>query len=89
MSERFGGYYARDTHRGGLGGDYARERPLRFPKNYRRSDDRIAEEVCARLTDDDHIDATNIDLCVEKGVVTLSGTVSSRWAKRRQRMPRA
>jgi hypothetical protein len=89
MSTRFddrdsdlGGYWARDTHRGGFGDQYARERPVRFPKNYMRSDERIAEEIHQRLTEDDDLDATHIDVHVENGEVTLTGAVSSRWAKR-------
>jgi osmotically-inducible protein OsmY len=53
------------------------------PKNYSRSDDRIREEVCDRLTDDAHVDASEIDITVKDGEVTLTGTVDSRDAKRR------
>jgi osmotically-inducible protein OsmY len=83
----FGGYYARDTHYEGLGDDYARERPVgyrgRGPKNWRRPDDRIADEIHQRLTDDDWVDATEIDVRVEQGEATLSGTVHTRAEKRR------
>ncbi len=54
----------------------------RGPKNYRRPDDRIADDIHRLLTDDDDLDATDIDVRVEDGQVTLAGTVSSRWAKR-------
>jgi hypothetical protein len=86
-----GGYYARDPHPRDFGGDYARERWWggmgsryrgRGPKNYRRPDDLIAEDVHRVLTDDDQLDATNIEVKVEDGEVTLSGIVSDRWAKR-------
>ncbi|HUJ13883.1 MAG TPA: BON domain-containing protein [Thermoanaerobaculia bacterium] len=53
------------------------------PKNYRRSDERIREDVCERLTDDHYIDATDIEVNVNGGVVTLSGSVDDRMAKRR------
>ena len=53
------------------------------PKGYRRSDDRITEEINDRLTYDDDIDATEITVSVDKGEVTLSGTVKSRSEKRR------
>lgn len=81
------GYYARDTHRGGFGDDYAREERMisyrgRGPKNYRRSDESIAEDVHRMLTDDDHLDATDIEVRVENCDVTLSGFVANRWAKR-------
>lgn len=53
------------------------------PRNYRRSDDRILEDINERLTDDHHIDASDIGVRVEGGEVTLSGTVSDRAARRR------
>jgi hypothetical protein len=53
------------------------------PKGYRRADDRIAEEVCERLTRDHGVDASEITVEVDNGHVTLSGTVRSRQEKRR------
>ena len=111
------GDYARDTHRGGYGGDYARDggwsgggrgdeytreglwggsavpygptRPApptsfrgRGPKNWRRSDERIREEINERLTDHDGIDASDVEVTVENAEVTLHGNVGSRWEKR-------
>lgn len=55
----------------------------RGPKAYVRSDERIREDVNDRLTDDNWIDASNIDVTVSEGEVTLSGTVSDRHSKRR------
>ena len=55
----------------------------RGPKNYTRSDDRIREDVNDRLTDDPHLDASEIDVKVSNCEVTLTGTVDSREAKRR------
>ncbi|WP_050577458.1 BON domain-containing protein [Sinorhizobium arboris] len=55
----------------------------RGPRNYTRSDQRIREDVSDRLTDDPHIDASNIEVTVENGEVTLSGTVMSRPVKHR------
>jgi osmotically-inducible protein OsmY len=55
----------------------------RGPKGYTRSDDRIREDVCDRLTDDPRIDASDVEISVSNGEVTLSGTVDSRQAKRR------
>jgi hypothetical protein len=54
----------------------------RGPKNYRRGDDRILEEVNERLTDDHDVDASDVEVRVENGEVTLSGTVNSRHEKR-------
>jgi osmotically-inducible protein OsmY len=83
-NERFEGPYARDRHRGGYGGDYARDSFRgRGPKNYRRGDDRIWEEVNERLTEDEDVNATDIEVKVESGIVTLTGRVGSRREKRR------
>jgi hypothetical protein len=54
----------------------------RGPKNYRRCDDRICEDVCRRLTDDPDVDASDIEVSVTDGEVTLSGTVQDRYMKR-------
>lgn len=54
----------------------------RGPKNYTRSDERIREDVCDRLTDDPLIDASEIDVRVQNQEVTLSGTADSRNERR-------
>ena len=54
----------------------------RGPRNYQRSDERIREEVCERLAHHPDIDATDIDIRVQSGEVTLQGHVTDRWAKR-------
>jgi len=53
----------------------------RGPKGYQRSDERIKEEVCDCLTDDSDIDASNLEVEVSSGQVSLTGTVDSREAK--------
>jgi osmotically-inducible protein OsmY len=53
------------------------------PKDYKRSDDRIGDDINDRLTDDSHLDASEITVAVSNGEVTLSGMVSDRQAKRR------
>lgn len=55
----------------------------RSPKDYRRSDDRIREEICDRLTDDPAIDPSDVTIKVESGEVLLAGFVASRDQKRR------
>ena len=53
------------------------------PSGYTRSDERIREDVCDRLTDDPYVDATHIDVTVQGGEVTLGGSVDRREDKRR------
>ena len=55
----------------------------RGPRDYRRSDERIREEVSDRLTDDYRVDASDIAVEVKDGEVTLTGTVATREQKRR------
>lgn len=62
----------------GRGGFYGRG-----PRAYQRPDERIEEEVCRVLTDDPEIDASEIEVKVNNGQVTLSGAVDDRRAKRR------
>lgn len=52
------------------------------PKGYTRSDERIREDCCDRLADNDRLDASNVSVNVSKGEVTLEGHVSSRQDKR-------
>ncbi len=54
----------------------------RGPKGYRRSDERIQEDVNDRLSEG-YLDATDITVMVEGGEVTLTGTVNNRSDKRR------
>ena len=54
----------------------------RGPRGYVRSDERIQEEVCEFLTIDPYVDATEIEVSVAEGVVTLTGTVENRAEKR-------
>jgi osmotically-inducible protein OsmY len=73
--------------------DVAREAPRRIdapaqatyrgrgPKNYRRTDERTREIVCERLMEDSRIDASEIEVHVQQGQITLAGTVPNRWTK--------
>jgi hypothetical protein len=54
----------------------------RGPVGYQRSDERLREMICEQLTDDDELDASQIEVVVKSGEVTLSGTVDDRRAKR-------
>lgn len=52
------------------------------PKGYRRSDERVREDVCDALSQHGNIDASDVEVKVSEGTVTLSGTISSRQMKR-------
>jgi len=52
------------------------------PKGYKRSDERIREDVCDAIANQGEIDATDVDVLVEGSVVTLRGTVCERHHKR-------
>jgi hypothetical protein len=71
--------------RGASAGDWAEVAPHHGhgPKNYRRSDESIREDVCERLTADSYVDASEITVTVADGEVTLTGSVPSRDEKRR------
>jgi osmotically-inducible protein OsmY len=53
----------------------------RGPKGYVRSDARIYEDVCELLAWADEVDASDIEVSVKSGEVTLSGTVPERGMK--------
>jgi hypothetical protein len=51
------------------------------PRGYRRSDERILEDVCDLLTRDDDVDASGMTVRVEDGEVVLEGQVPDRFTK--------
>jgi osmotically-inducible protein OsmY len=63
--------------------DDQREHRGRGPKGYRRSDERIREDVNDRLSDDYYLDASEVEVAVSNTEVTLTGTVNNRSDKRR------
>jgi len=65
----------RSGYRGGNSG--------KGPKGYVRSDERIREDVCDRLSDDDELDASDITVTVSNGEVRLEGSVLDRHSKHR------
>lgn len=67
------------------GGEWQRQGPFsgRGPKGYQRSDSRILEDVSDNLSQAPDIDASEMEVTVSNGEVTLSGTVRSRYEKRR------
>jgi osmotically-inducible protein OsmY len=69
--------------RGGQGWNDERSGPYagRGPKGYHRSDERVHEDICERLTEHPSIDASDIEVSVSSGDVTLNGNVESRAVK--------
>jgi len=70
-------YMQRSGRRDALTGTGApgRGRAMRGPKGYTRSDERVREDVCETLGNHHEIDASEIEVLVAGGVVTLAGTV--------------
>ena len=54
----------------------------RGPKGWKRSDESIKEQVCHALEQHPRIDATEVEVDVKEGVVTLRGNIHDRSAKR-------
>jgi hypothetical protein len=52
------------------------------PQGYQRSDKRICEDVCERLTYHGQLDPSEVEVEVDNGEVTLKGRVSDRRSKR-------
>jgi hypothetical protein len=75
------GMYGRSHGQQGYGQQPGRHAG-RGPRGYRRSDDRILEDVSEILTRDPDIDATEIEVIVVDGEVTLAGGVDDRRTKR-------
>jgi osmotically-inducible protein OsmY len=72
----YGQGYSQDYSRG-----YGSAYSGRGPKNYSRSDERIAEDINERLMRHYEIDASDIEVHVRNGEVTLTGTVDNRRMK--------
>ena len=77
-----GGYGSRSTPRG-MG--FQRGDPVRRyapgPKGYKRSDERIKEDVSDRISQMNMVDASDVEVAVKAGEVTLTGSVPSRIMK--------
>lgn len=76
-----GRYWDRRLRSRGMGAGNTADYSGLGPKNYRRSDERVLDEVCDRLIDSSDVDASNLEISVDDGVVTLKGTVSDKWMK--------
>ena len=74
FGRRYSGY-GEDDYRGPHAG--------KGPKGYVRSDERIKDDVCDCLTVHSHLDASEIEVDVRNGEVSLNGTVPDAASKRR------
>lgn len=63
------------------GENVGRQIHRRGPRGYHRSDDRIKDELCERLSSFPDFDASDIEVEVSNSVVTLSGSVPERRMK--------
>ncbi len=89
----YGQYAPGGGYSGSAGGGYSsadfavprmRGSARRGPKGYTRSDERIQEEVCERLTHaPEYVDVSDVSVAVQNGAVTLEGTVINRHMKHR------
>ncbi|MFW7340965.1 BON domain-containing protein [Pollutimonas sp. H1-120] len=80
--QQFGPYPERGGY-GGYGyGGFEREPQQRriLPKGYTRSDERLREDICERLSHSG-LDVSDVSVEVSQGQVTLEGTVDSRRLK--------
>lgn len=85
----YGQQYGQEYDQGGYTGggqneDWRVPGPFtgRGPRGYQRSDERIREEVSDRLSQHGRIDASDMEVQVQNGEVTLSGNANSRDEKR-------
>ena len=80
-----GSYYGSDGYGSEVDYSASGSAPLSYrgrgPKGYVRSDERLREMICERLTDDPDIDASDVSIEVKNQVVKLSGSVNNRRSK--------
>ena len=77
----YGGYTgyganAEASGRRGLG----RQGKRPMPKGYKRSDERLREDICERMIASE-LEIAEVEVEVQNGCVTVSGTVPARWTK--------
>ena len=51
------------------------------PKGFKRSDERLKDDIAERLMYRDDVDSSDVSLEVKDGKVTLEGTVPVRWMR--------
>lgn len=65
----------------GSSGSFGSSSFKKGPKGYKRSDERIKEDVCDHLASLEHVDTSDVEVQVVNGEVTLTGTVPDRNMK--------
>lgn len=86
-SERIGSGQGSMLHRSGGGYGFSggsqgsQSYRGRGPRGFRRSDERLREQVCEVLSDHDEIDASEMEVVVKDGEVILTGIVEERRMK--------
>ncbi len=73
---------SKDDRIRGTSGTWRGEHYGKGPKNWHRSDESLRDEICEALSRDRVVDASDIDVSVEGGVVLLTGWVDGREEKR-------
>jgi hypothetical protein len=66
----------------GRSGPSAQNHKGKGPRDYKRRDERILEDINDRLCDNPYLDASEIEVRVSEGNVVLSGSVENRESKR-------
>ncbi|MFT4173320.1 MAG: BON domain-containing protein [Rhodocyclaceae bacterium] len=74
-------YRSRTPYAGAQPENRSLARDRKGPKGYTRSDERLREDICERLTHSHHLDVSDVSVTVQDGRVTLEGTVNDRRAK--------
>lgn len=65
----------------GMGQQQQQQRYPRGPKGYKRSDERIKEDVSDRISQMSMVDSSDVEVEVKNGEVTLTGTIPNRNMK--------
>lgn len=71
-----------EPRRGGGASERTGPHAGKGPKNYRRSDERILDDVCQALERHPAIDASEIEVSCRNGEITLAGSVDTRRTRR-------
>jgi|GEM_PF-3629468 len=82
MSSQFGSSYGSGNQETSRKGQFAGT----TPKNFKRSDERIYDDICQKLSQEGHFDVSDVEIKVESGEVSLEGNIENRSDKHRIEM---